>query len=73
MGVSAITCVILAFVFVLKYLEWEWQFSEPHHLIGFIILLVMFLQPILGVLADKFYNPFRHEVKDILVLFEIFA
>eukprot|EP01119_Soliformovum_irregulare_P025117 TRINITY_DN9207_c0_g1_i1.p1 TRINITY_DN9207_c0_g1~~TRINITY_DN9207_c0_g1_i1.p1 ORF type:complete len:217 (-),score=38.11 TRINITY_DN9207_c0_g1_i1:8-583(-) len=59
-NILLIVLVLTAFLCILTYLDWEWQFYDTHHGLGFIILLGMILQPILGLIAHKRWNPRRN-------------
>lgn len=59
LGVSAAVFAIISFVLILAYLDWEWQFDDKHHLLGFFALLLLFIQPIIGFFADRYYKPDR--------------
>lgn len=50
---------IAGFVTALGLAGWTLTFSNPHTVIGFIIFLLSFIQPIIGIIADRMFNPQR--------------
>jgi hypothetical protein len=57
--VLTIVLTILGFICALGLKGWKLTFENPHTVIGFIIFLGTFLQPILGIIADRMFVPTR--------------
>lgn len=70
---------LVGFVLILAYLDWTLIFRgsdslskctglkrmllEVHHSLGFLVVLGAVFQPVLGWLADKWFNPKRAQVR----------
>jgi len=52
---------IVGFILILKYLDWQLQIDaqDPHHVVGFFIIIGLVLQVLLGWAAHKMWNPAR--------------
>jgi len=63
-GLLACTCLSTSFGFlmILIFLKFDFVLSEPHHGLGYFTLFGLIIQPILGYLADKNFQPTRIQV-----------
>jgi hypothetical protein len=58
----SLLCMIAGLIVVLAAADWKLNIHDPHSLIGFLIFLVSFIQPVLGFIADRMFNPKRKSV-----------
>lgn len=57
--VSVLILTVIGFLFALAHHNWILHITNPHTLLGLIIFLSIFLQPILGIIADRMFKPNR--------------
>jgi len=62
LGVSVLVLNILGFISIFGYLDWELQFDDTHHQIGFMAIGGLIIQVCLGFAADRLYDAQRKEV-----------
>jgi len=55
------TCVFtsLGFLMILIFLKFSLLTNNPHHILGYLIIGGLIIQPLLGFLADKYFQPSR--------------
>jgi len=55
----AILVTVVAFIIAITMVPKDNQFKDKHHIIGLVIVIIGVAQPIIGIIADKLFNPDR--------------
>lgn len=60
--ILAVLLTLIGIIFAVFGMASGTHFTHPHHLIGVVVMMGAFVQPLLGVAADRLFNPSRSGV-----------